>query len=667
MSERSPRRAVLAIAAVVAVAVVAALALWRLSGGASVPPAPPAGPAPVAARPAPTAPVRPAPALPAPPAASTDVLPAYRVGMQATYDVLLTSATSFELGESMHQQLKDVRVELSGRWTVTVVAVDDDEVHLAATLGAPRFTLSPESDVPEMEATRRGLASRHYFTVSARGTVQATHFPKGADPMARSLLKSVIATAQVTLPETRSDAWQVEEQAQEGEVLVAYGRLPGDGASLEKRVVRYVRVAALGGPVPAGEVGAYTISGRAELGVDAFGWLATRDGQETLRVAPEGGMLTVEERRTSRFVLRQRREAPELALDFQRDWPHLETSTLVDVQRLLSNQDAVDRAWVDGASLSSLLAALRATVPGEAGAQARAMLVPRLAALLRLEPRQAAELATLARQEGDTQTSQTILAALSSAGTPEAQQALVDLGGDPTLPRLERLRAVGLLGLSKTPVAGSGAALEGWLSSEDRDVADTSALALGNHVKRRQEDGGAVATAETADLVQALIKALEAAQTPEERTLYLKALGNTGDPRAVPAIVAQLATDNVSVRAAAIWALRFMPGAEVDALLVEALTKDPALAPRQAVVGGAAFRSLVPLGPGLDRMARAYPDKALRLDIVHLLGVSKDRYPPGLVTLKWVAENDGAADVRQAAQAALKPMTVPGATIEIVP
>jgi len=51
---------------------------------------------------------------------------------------------------------------------------------------------------------------------------------------------------------------------------------------------------------------------------------------------------------------------------------------------------------------------------------------------------------------------------------------------------------------------------------------------------------------------------------------------------------------------------------------------------------------------------------------VHLLGVSKNRYPPGIVTLKWVAQNDGAADVREAAQAALKADTVPGPKLEVV-
>ena len=172
--------------------------------------------------------------------------------------------------------------------------------------------------------------------------------------------------------------------------------------------------------------------------------------------------------------------------------------------------------------------------------------------------------------------------------------------------------------------------------------------------------------AETADLVQALIDALAAATTPAERALFLKALGNTGDARAVPALVAQLATDDVSVRTAALWALRFMQGAEVDALLVEALTKEPAMACRQAVVAGAAFRSLPPLGPALDQVARVYPDKALRLDVVHLLGASKERYPAGISTLKYVADNDPAPDVREAAQVALKPNTVPGPKLEQV-
>ena len=666
MSESSPRRAGFVVAALVVLLTGGGLAWW-LRRPSTPPAAPVKTEAPAAPLPAVQAPPRPAPPLPAaPPPALDATLPTYRVGMQAIYDVSLTSDTRFELGESMHQRLRDVHVEVSGRYAVTVVAVDDDQVHLAAVLSRPRLEMEPENEAPKMVATRQGLASRYYLTVNLRGTVQATHFPKGFDPMARTLLKGVAAAWQVTLPSPPSEAWQSEEQTPEGDVLASYGRLPGTGAPIEKRVVRYVRVAALGGAVPASEIGEFAISGRAEVGLDPAGWLSGRDGQEALRVTPDSGLLTVHERRTSRFAELQRLEAPEVVKDYERDWSKLETSTLVDVQRLESDQQAVDKAWVGGASLSTLLAALRAAPAGEAGGQARANLVPRLAALLRLEPGRAADLETLARQQGDTQESQTIMAALSNAGTAEAQRALVALGGDPVVPRNERLRAVGLLGLAKNPTAESGTALSGWRSSEDTDVAQTATLALGNHVKRRQEHGGEEGLAETADLVQALIDALAAATTPAERALFLKALGNTGDARAVPALVAQLATDDVSVRTAALWALRFMQGAEVDALLVEALTKEPAMACRQAVVAGAAFRSLPPLGPALDQVARVYPDKALRLDVVHLLGASKERYPAGISTLKYVADNDPAPDVREAAQVALKPNTVPGPKLEQV-
>ncbi len=663
MTSKSPRRKALMIGMTL-FAILLGVVLWQVFQD---------GPAPNQPR-APSTADRtgpsPAPSMPSTlglPPADAPSLPVHRVGMQAIYEIALASQTHFELGKTMHQQLRDVEVTLAGRWSVTVVAATDREVHLAATLIEPRLVMNPPGDAAKMAVTRRDLASRHYFSMNRHGTVERTHFPKGFDPLARSLLKTVIAASQVTLPDSpATDSWMADEQTLEGDVRVGYGRLPGSGDTIEKRTLQFVRVAALGGPVPASDIGRYTISGRAEIGVDASGWLARRDAAETLRVTPDGGLLSVQERRTSRFQLLQRHEAPELAQDFDRDRLRLVTSTLIDVQRLDANQDMVDRGWVNGASLDTLLAALRSAAAGGEGAQARAQLVPRLAALLRLEPQHAPELASIVRQEGDTKTGQTLLAAMSSAGTPEAQEALAALGTDEALARSQRLRAVGLLGLSKDPTPESGTALLGMMASNQGDLAETAALAVGNHVKKRQEEGGDEAAAGTADLVESLIAKLQAAKTSEERALYLKALGNTADARAVPAILAQLATDDVSIRAVALWALRFMPGSEVEAVLIEALLKDPALAPRQAVVAGAAFRPLDPLGPALDKMARSHPDKALRLDIVHLLGVSKNRYPPGIVTLKWVAQNDGAADVREAAQAALKADTVPGPKLEVV-
>ncbi len=669
MPSKSARRLVrVGIAASILLPLVAFVVLTQL-GTRADPPAPPSiVPESSEAEPAPR--VR-SPGSGASSVTSADAPPSstgprqYRVGMQAVYDISLLSETKFELGDEMHQDVPEIHTELRGHWSVTVVGVEEEDVHFAAALGQPQFTMTPAEDRRALNATRRALAGRYYFTADSSGAVRETHFPRDLDPMARSLLKSVVVAFQMTVLDLSDDSWQAVEQTLDGEVEVAYRRLPGTEGGFARRPLRYKWVAGLSGLVPVAEVGAYTVTGSAEFHLDSEGMLIRRIGQESLRIAPDGGLMAVEQNRSARMRLLRRAEAPELARDFKRDLASLVTSTIADVERLEADPGLIDRAWVDGASLATLLAALDAAAEGKKGVSERAAIIPRLAALLRLEPHVAVEVEAAVRADAEADAARTLIAALSSAGTPEAQRALMNLGHDELMPKETRLRAVGLLGLSRSPIPESGGALVEWMEMDDVDLAETAALGLGNHLKRRREHDGSLCEADTADVLQRLIEALEVARTPEERALYLKALGNTGSPRAVPAIIAQLTTQDVSVRAAAIWALRFMPGAEVEAILVEALLADPALAPRQAVVAAAAFRSLVPLGPALNEMARSHPDKMLRLDIVHLLGVSKDRYPPGLTTLAWVAERDPAPDVRQAARNAMRPGTIPDGQLEV--
>jgi HEAT repeat protein len=61
------------------------------------------------------------------------------------------------------------------------------------------------------------------------------------------------------------------------------------------------------------------------------------------------------------------------------------------------------------------------------------------------------------------------------------------------------------------------------------------------------------------------------AGSPGERRRYLEALGNSGAPRALPALRAAMSGDDRQLASAAAFSLRFVPGPDADALLEQSI------------------------------------------------------------------------------------------------
>jgi HEAT repeat protein len=312
-----------------------------------------------------------------------------------------------------------------------------------------------------------------------------------------------------------------------------------------------------------------------------------------------------------------------------------------------------DEQLVQGARFEDLLAQLRRMPPGEDG-QERANLLVRLSALMRLDPA-AARRAQLAIAQGtEPPTARTLLGALGGAGSTAAQEALVQVGESAALASELRMNAVAALGLTDQPEEGSAAALQRLASDPNADVRSTAVLALGNTALAQRRHGQ---TGEAAAAVDEILARLSAAQTEDEQLLYLQALGNTGDPRALPALQAALRVPSVEVRKAAAQGLRFIPsdsgGTSPDQLLTEAL-RDPAAPVRLGALFAVSFRPLLVFLPALQQLVLHDGDEGVRTETVNLLGralgsAGAQLLPGVLHTLKQVAERDPAPRVRKAA------------------
>jgi len=208
----------------------------------------------------------------------------------------------------------------------------------------------------------------------------------------------------------------------------------------------------------------------------------------------------------------------------------------------------------------------------------------------------------------------TLLEALVGAATGPAQQALAGLVADPQLTMRLRDKALMAASLLRAPTA---LLISKMLKSAAKEPDRASAIgvtlgALSRDLAARDEP-------RARRLVSKLIAAATdrsktpgaAHSSPAKRSLidecnWLAALGNTGDERALPAILAALGDDREDVRVSAAHALRFQdPAATHDAMVLR-MAADESLDVRAALLHAARWQ-----GP---KARLIFVQKALRFD-----------------------------------------------------
>jgi HEAT repeat protein len=539
--------------------------------------------------------------------------PVLEVGTEHVYDVSFAQSARTETAAS-----SELAVALDGTWAVAYAGTDERGLVFRAELRDGRPVVR-RGDVDASAAFTDRLHAPYYFIVTAEGRLIELRFAADLDDITRSTLAALASTFQVS-SRSRAASWETVESDSLGDYRARYTR----SGQLHRERVAYDRVAG-GGVITASIVKTGT-----DIALRADGWPEHVTGTEATRVGTSELGVIVE----AKFTMHHRA----VARGVTPGWHDGLIATAVDATPSRTAQAEADRDLVAGASLADLLAELERIDDDHA----RGYHFLRIAALFRIDPDAARAAGRLVQDGAKPETASIVIGALGEAGTPEAQQALY---GVLAKPGEDGTRAAIALGLTDAPTPATLTALE-QAAHSDSELAATATLAQGNAALRINDD----APGASARLVEALLARLERAQTDEERALVIRALGNTGDVRIMPALDRALAGSSMLVRVAATEALRLLPGTATDTRLL-ALLGDGNGFVRAAAVFATGERDLRAFVAAFDRALHTDRELEVRRTIVTLAGARIAELPALRALVEYAAAHEPDAELRATAKA----------------
>jgi len=558
------------------------------------------------------------------------------------------------------------KVDLRANLVLTVVDKRVEDALIACKLQEQtlRITIDGRDSAALQDQARKDLSGDFHASVSYDGRVRSVRFDPAVSKVSRSVARTVLASIQFVFPVGGASdlgGWETQEDDPNGHYVARYvaetdaGRArAGAGSGLKrfrKIKVKYLpardKINEAGPPMTIAPKG----SSIASFDIEA-GRLVSLEGTESQTLSIGGRRIGRTESSLLLDFLRKETVAGAELLALRDTAAKLER--LVEATPLSAKASpeegraARQRVELGGATLESLLVDL-------AGAESKidpsfdeGPLSLKFEALIYLHPETSEKLGEeLIKAVPESRTMRILTSALSAAGNPEAQAALVNAirarSGD--WPSLSQL--IPALGSVKRPTQLAEDTLRDLSSNaSDQNVASTSRLALGNMARSLAEGSPARA----AEIVQWAIKNLESSPAPEMTRQWLLALGNAGSELAFP-IIARFASDaSPDIRAVAVSALRWIGSSRAEELLIRTLTSDSEPGARLEAVIAMGIREMSDAAFKAQKEAFKN-DKSVevRLALLRNLWQASEAFPEIRQLVRAAARNDASKDVRKAA------------------
>jgi hypothetical protein len=242
-----------------------------------------------------------------------------------------------------------------------------------------------------------------------------------------------------------------------------------------------------------------------------------------------------------------------------------------------------------------------------------------------------------------------LLDALASAGTAEAQAALVSLMNDAKLDLALRRAVASSLMRTERATPESVSALEAHIGVDD--TLHVFALYGLGTIARRLRDAGEAPRAQA--IVDGLVAQLAKVSLPSDQVDVLRAIANSGGVNAFEAVRPYLDAKPRSVQVAAIDALRLMARPEVDGIIAERLGRSDAELQNAALDAISVRTPSAALASALVQSASSAVKPALRLKAVQIMARWLPQRPELRQSLEGLASSDELEQIRQAAKGAL--------------
>ncbi len=249
----------------------------------------------------------------------------------------------------------------------------------------------------------------------------------------------------------------------------------------------------------------------------------------------------------------------------------------------------------------------------------------------------------------------TVIFAVEQVGTLGAQEALIQIQGDPGQRQLDRLRSVLSLGALGSPSMLSVATL--WSVADTRvdgssvELSNGALLGLGISGNKLWHGG----SDSYPDIRDGLVARLHTAGDSHLRCMAMKAVGNLHDPALVEDVSAYLFDELPTVRVTAAQSVSRLGASAKRGLIAELLRSEP-----RGIVRGEYVKTLRGLDAESDAlqivhgmvMREAHPEA--RAQMVEFLVENLGGFPEARATLLDIARSDPTTRIRVLASAALR-------------
>jgi hypothetical protein len=590
----------------------------------------------------------------------------WELGRRYSYRLKLTTEIAVADGP------KNFDFDLTGNAAVVPVAVTPDVATLYVSLGDATIVSRVSGNHAELDKVAAQIRAAGVFFTLSGGRGSEMRFPPGQSAMASTSYRQIASALQFARASGNVKQYAAEEYDNTGRYVAQYDA-GADGTTWSKKKQRYV--ALLG---PTSKPGNQSVPIVPEVESEGEIRLSPEGRPERVRLRDEVVLAGAQVPMNSTVVIELTAGAAPPALAQEPNWNAL----MAAFQRVSADQpigvaapvEDLDAARIGAFDFETLLSRLEALAKekqlasntadpvapkadappsdeerakSEAELREDSKLFSALSALFRQEPRTVEKAVHAIRAKSPA--SETLLDALSSASSDQAQGALVKVMGDKAIDTKLRTRAIDALVRTPKPNEASALALRAKLA--DDPFNEQALYGLGTY-SRLLRDAGKAKQAKT--LGELLASRLARATVSMDIVTVLRSIANSGYAGALSRVTPYLGDERERVRVAAVRALQSMRDPKIDGILASRMKTDASRDVRIAAMAAAKVRE--PSDELTGAVASAgteASDAQVRFRAVELMIRWLPQRPDLRVALERVAQKDAEPKVRNRAQAAL--------------